>query len=71
MPVVRNVEAADVAAALMIILRKKKRRKCPFFWQSSYLESRFLGGDVMSEVRELDKGRLFHNVTRMTTTDFE
>jgi len=53
---VRDVnEALGVAAALVIILQRKKRRKRPIFWQSSYLESRFFGGDVISEVRELDK----------------
>lgn len=71
MPVVREVVAAGVAAALIIILKKRKKRKRPIFWQSNYLESRSLASGVLSEVRELDKGRLFKNFTRMTTTDFD
>lgn len=62
---------ACVAAALIIIVHKKKRSKRPIFWQSKYLESRLSSPGVTSEVRKLERGRLFKNFTRHQINDFD
>lgn len=63
MPVVCNVKGA----ALIIILQRIKGGSA-FFWQRPYFGVNVLSGDVMSEVQELDKERLFQNLTRMILT---